>query len=61
MKRGEKIIVCATCFRASCWNGIFYCDDYQNAGIVWRTKAQLLRMKKEHPSYLEEVYPHWRD
>jgi hypothetical protein len=26
------IIVCDKCLRASCWQGVFYCEDYRDAG-----------------------------
>ena len=36
-ERTQKITVCASCLRASCWQGEFYCDDYKSAGTVEKT------------------------
>lgn len=33
----KTITVCDKCLCASCWNGIFYCDDYKNAGTIEKT------------------------
>lgn len=40
----EKITVCDQCFHASCWQGIFYCDDYKTAGTVEKTRKELKKM-----------------
>lgn len=34
MKDSDKIIVCNECLRASCWQGIFMCDNAKKAGII---------------------------
>lgn len=47
----DLITVCDKCFQASCWQGIFYCDDYKTAGTVQKTRAELAALKLEHPSY----------
>lgn len=46
------IAVCDKCLCASCWNGIFYCEESQNAGIVEKSRKELFALGREHPSYL---------
>lgn len=45
------ITVCASCLRASCWWGIFYCDDYLHADVTEKTREELQQLNREHPSY----------
>ncbi len=45
------ITVCAACFCASCWQGIFYCEDYKHASTVEKTRAELARLALENPDY----------
>jgi hypothetical protein len=53
----DLITVCDHCLQASCWNGIFYCEDYKRAGTTQKTRAELQALKDrygdewEHPSY----------
>lgn len=45
------VIVCDKCLRASCWLGIFMCDESKTAGLTvisWRKAAAL---KLEHRDY----------
>ena len=51
MKGTDKILVCDKCLRASCWQGIFMCDDAQKAGTVEKTVDELCKLKLEFPSY----------
>lgn len=51
MRRTRLITVCSSCLRASCWHGLFYCDDYQTAGTVQKTSRELRKMDREHPDY----------
>lgn len=46
-----KIAVCANCWRASCWQGHFYCDEAKNADIVELEISQLVALGLEHPDY----------
>lgn len=48
---GALITVCDKCSQASCWQGLFYCNDYRTAGIVQRTRRELAALGREHPSY----------
>ena len=43
--------VCAACLRASCWQGIFYCDEAKDAGTVEKTRAELEALALESPDY----------
>ena len=45
------VTVCDKCLEASCWQGVFMCDDAQTAGTTERTVAELRRLGREHPSY----------
>jgi len=47
------VTVCDHCLQASCWQGIFYCDEYQTAGTVEKTIEELRALNLEHPSYWE--------
>ena len=51
MSHGHTITVCDACLQASCWQGIFYCDDYKTAGTVEKTIEELTARGLEHPSY----------
>lgn len=44
----ELITVCDKCLQASCWQGVFYCDEARYAGTTKRTRKDL---NLEHPSY----------
>jgi hypothetical protein len=37
----ETVTVCSACFRASCWQGIFMCDDAPSAGTIEQTPAEV--------------------
>ena len=47
------VTVCDACLQASCWRGIFYCDEYKTAGTVDKTVKELTALGREHPSYWE--------
>ncbi len=48
----DLITVCDKCLRASCWKGIFMCDESSFAGIVEMEKTVLIEMELEHKCYL---------
>lgn len=50
----DKITVCNKCKRASCWQGIFYCNDSTDAGTIEMTREELEKLNLEHPSYWEK-------
>lgn len=47
------VTVCDRCLRASCWQGVFYCGNAQDAGTVEKTVQELMELGLEHPSYWE--------
>lgn len=47
----EPITVCDRCLQASCWQGIFYCDDYRNAGTTQKTRKELAKLDRENSDY----------
>jgi len=47
----EKVIVCDKCFAASCWQGVFMCEESRNAGTVEKTINELLKLNIEHQSF----------
>lgn len=52
MKLSRKLItVCDSCLCASCWQGVFYCDNHKQAGITQLTKAKLRKLNREHSCY----------
>ena len=50
-KRQRLITVCDACLRASCWHGIFFCDNYMTAGTTKKTSRELRKLNLEHPDY----------
>lgn len=52
-KLNDMITVCSECLKASCWQGIYYCDDHRTAGTVHKSRKELLALNREHPSYLK--------
>jgi hypothetical protein len=49
--KSKLIQVCDQCLMASCWQGIFMCEKARFAGTTYKTKAELRKIKREHPSY----------
>ena len=49
------VTVCDSCLQASCWQGVFMCDNAQTAGTVEKTVAELTELALEHPDYWEEA------
>ena len=49
----EMITVCDKCFTASCWQGIYMCQESQNAGTIQKTRAELIGLNLEHQSYMK--------
>ena len=47
-----ELEVCDKCLRAVCWWGIFYCDEYQEAGLTKMKVRELIKLGREHRSYL---------
>ena len=51
LKNDKLITVCDACFCATCWHGIFLCDDAYGAGTVEKTVKELKNLNVEHPCY----------
>jgi hypothetical protein len=47
----ETITVCSACLQASCWQGIFFCEDYKRAGTVEKRREELEALALEHSDY----------
>lgn len=47
----ELVTVCDKCLQASCWQGIFYCDDYKAAGTIQKTRKELAKLNLENSDY----------
>lgn len=51
----ERLVtVCDRCRQASCWQGIFMCDEAREAGTVDVPLSVLRAEAREHPDYWEE-------
>lgn len=55
MEESMMVTVCDKCLCASCWQGIFMCDEAQNAGVVDKTVGELRALpddgNREHEDY----------
>jgi hypothetical protein len=47
----REVVVCDHCLQASCWQGIFMCDQAREAGLTTRTVGELRALNLEDPSY----------
>lgn len=47
----DRITVCDKCLKASCWQGIFMCDEARTAGTIIKTVAELRPLGLEHQDY----------
>lgn len=47
----NTVTVCDECFQASCWQGIFLCNNAVFAGTVEKTRKELAALNLEHPDY----------
>lgn len=59
--RERKVLVCASCLRASCWHGEFFCEEYQSADVIEKSVAELDALRREHADHysikkIREVY-----
>lgn len=50
-KPNGLIPVCSECLQASCWQGIFMCDNAQTASMVYKTRRELRKLNRENPCY----------
>lgn len=49
----RSITVCSACLCASCWQGLFYCDEAKGAGTTQKTVGELLE------GNVRESLEHW--
>lgn len=52
----KYVEVCSNCLRASCWYGIFMCDEAINAGTVVKTVDELHALGRENEEYWTDAY-----
>ena len=45
------VLVCDSCLRASCAQGIFYCENYKIASFLKKSIEELKKLNLESPSY----------
>lgn len=50
----RKVTVCDKCFMASCWHGVFMCNESRYAGTVEKYADELDQLNLEHPSHYSE-------
>ncbi len=48
------VTVCDSCLQASCWQGIFYCDNWQRSGTIEVMVKELKKLNRENKSYWKE-------
>jgi hypothetical protein len=53
MMEEKKIVVCAECLMACCWQGEFMCEDAQYADVVEKSIEELKELNLESPHYWE--------
>lgn len=51
----STITVCSACLQATCWQGLFYCDEYRTAGTVEKTLEELKALNLEHSDYWRQM------
>lgn len=62
MKENEKIIVCAKCFRVSCWQGISMCDFVPGADTTTtKTRKELIELGVEHIDFINNAEDYYSD
>lgn len=49
----DLITVCASCLCASCWQGVYLCENWQTAGTVQMTREELLKLDCEFEEFLK--------
>ena len=47
----RTVTVCDKCFRASCWQSEFMCDEALTAGVVEKTIEELKKLSLENECY----------
>ncbi len=49
----EVVTVCSECLKASCWQGVFMCDEARGADTTTRTRKQLMDLGYENTDYMK--------
>jgi len=44
IEKEQTVTVCDKCFQASCWKGIFMCDESRYAGTTEKTISELKQL-----------------
>lgn len=47
----KTVTVCDKCLQASCWQGVFMCEEAREAGTVEKTVEELSKLGLEHSHY----------
>jgi hypothetical protein len=47
----RTVLVCSACLRASCWQGLFPCEDAKDAEVTTKSIAELELLLREHPDF----------
>lgn len=50
----RRVTVCDACQTATCWEGLFMCENARIAGTKELTVRELRQLNLEHPSYWGE-------
>ena len=50
----DYVLVCDNCLQASCWQGMFMCEESRYAGTVEKTIDELKILALEHPCWWDE-------
>jgi hypothetical protein len=53
-KLKTHVLVCSKCYQASCWQGIFMCDESKNADVIEMPIDVLRSMELESEEYWME-------
>lgn len=48
----DEIWVCTECLQASCWAGIFMCEESRDANVKKITKGEARKLGYEHEDYI---------
>jgi hypothetical protein len=50
-ERAREVAVCSACKRASCFQGVWFCEEARSASVVWLSVDVLRELDREHPCY----------
>ena len=55
----KYVTICDECLKASCWQGIFMCDNAYTAGTMDLDVEYLKVRALEHPDWWADEVPTW--